>query len=334
MKKIAIHNREGSFSDKWVEYCKKENIPYEIVNCYDNDIINKLEGCDLLMWHYHHENYKDVLFAKTLLYSLEQSGKKVFPNFKTGWFFDDKVGQKYLLEAIGAPLVKSYVFYSRREALDWIKTAIFPKVFKLRRGAGAANVKLIKNRYEAAQIIKKGFKKGFKHCDYKGLAVDALKKYIKKKGSLRDILKYVALYLFPSKYGVDFFREKGYVYFQDFLEDNFYDVRLIVIKNRAYGMKRLVRENDFRASGSEEFIYDKIDEKTLSIAFDIAKKLNLQSVAFDFIYKGREPFIVEMSCFYGTKGSSKCLGYWTDDLKWHEERFNPFGWIIENILNE
>ena len=117
--KIAIHHRPGSFSDRWIEYCKREGIEYKIVDCFQSDIIEQLKVCDALMWHHHHGDYKDVLFAKGLLFSLEQAGIKVFPDFNTGWHFDDKVGQKYLLEAINAPLVPSYVFYDKQSARDW-----------------------------------------------------------------------------------------------------------------------------------------------------------------------------------------------------------------------
>ena len=65
------------------------------------------------MWHFSHRDYKDVQFAKSLLISLENSGKKVFPNISTCWHFDDKISQKYLLEAIGAPIVPTYVFSTK-----------------------------------------------------------------------------------------------------------------------------------------------------------------------------------------------------------------------------
>ena len=96
--KIAIHHTPGSFSDRWISYCNDNNIEFKIVNCYDNDIVSQLDDCNALMWHHHHGNYKDVLFAKQLLYSLQVSGKKCFLIFNTTWHFDDKVGQKYLLE--------------------------------------------------------------------------------------------------------------------------------------------------------------------------------------------------------------------------------------------
>ena len=140
--KIAIHHRAGSFSDRWISYCEEENIDYKIVNAFASDIIQQLSDCDVLMWHHHHAHIKDVLTAKRILFALEHAGVKVFPDFKTGWHFDDKVAQKYLLEAIGAPLVPSYVFYDKQDSLNWAGSAVYPIVFKLKGGAGAANVKL------------------------------------------------------------------------------------------------------------------------------------------------------------------------------------------------
>lgn len=127
--KIAIHNRPGSFSDSWIEYCKRNHIDYKLVNAYGNDIVEQVKDCDAFMWHHHHADYRDNLFAKQLLFSLQISGIKVFPDFNTGWHFDDKVGQKYMLEAIDAPMVQSFVFYTKAEALQWIEHTDFPKVF-------------------------------------------------------------------------------------------------------------------------------------------------------------------------------------------------------------
>jgi len=81
---IGIHNRYNSYSNRWIEYCKENSIQYKIVNCYDNDIIQQLDECNALLWHYYQEDYRDLLFAKQLLFSLEHSGKIVFPNFATG----------------------------------------------------------------------------------------------------------------------------------------------------------------------------------------------------------------------------------------------------------
>ena len=102
--KIAIHKSNWGFSKEWINYCEKNKILYKIVNCYSSDIIDQLQDCDTLLWHHHHTDAKDVLFAKGLLFSLEQAGKKVFPEFNSGWHFDDKVGALFINEESGSAL--------------------------------------------------------------------------------------------------------------------------------------------------------------------------------------------------------------------------------------
>ena len=163
--KIAICCRKGSFSDYWLTYCEENGISYKKVDAYQSDIMKQIEDCDAFMWHFSHLDYKDKVFAKQLLYSIEASGKPVFPNFKTVWHFDDKLGQKYLFESIKAPLVTSYAFYTKQEALLWANKASFPKVFKLRGGAGSTNVKLVDTRKEAVSLISRAFSRGFSAYD-------------------------------------------------------------------------------------------------------------------------------------------------------------------------
>ena len=153
--RIAIHKREGSFSDRWIPYCIDNSIPYKIVNCYDNDIIQQISDCNGLMWHWSYQNYREQNFARQFIISIEKRGIKVFPDFNTSWHFDDKVGQKYLLESINAPIVPTYIFYDKSKAIEWAHNTKFPKVFKLRGGAGSQNVKLIHDFGKAKHVINK-----------------------------------------------------------------------------------------------------------------------------------------------------------------------------------
>ena len=148
--KIGIHETRGFFSDRWIAYCKANAISYKSVNCYGSDIIRDLSDCDALMWHFNHKSPKASKFAKQLIFAVQASGKKVFPDYNTVWHFDDKVGQKYLLEAIGAPMAPAYTFFTRQEALNWAKQTNYPKVFKLRNGAGSDNVRLVKSKRQAS----------------------------------------------------------------------------------------------------------------------------------------------------------------------------------------
>lgn len=333
--KIAIHHRKGSFSDRWIEYCEQNRVPFKIVNCYDSDIINQIKDCDALMWHHHHAKYKDALFANGVLFSLEQAGIKVFPNFNTGWHFDDKVGQKYLLEAIDAPLVPSYVFYDKQSARKWAMSTTYPKVFKLRGGAGAANVSLVRSQKEAMKKINIAFGKGFSQFNRWGHFKDRYKKYRSGKDSLLGVVKGFGRLFIPTEFSKMKSREKGYVYFQEFIPNNDSDIRIVVVGNKAAGERRFVRDGDFRASGSGVFSYEGIDTDVVKIAFEVSKRLKLQSAAFDFVYDVTgNPLIVEVSYGFGTKGISNTPGYWTSDLEWHEGKFNPQGWMVESIFED
>ena len=110
---------------------------------------------------------------------------------------------------------------------------------------------------------------------------------------------------------------------------------MIIIGNKAFAIKRMVRENDFRASGSGNISYDPVQIRKIFIelAFKVNSKIGSSSIAFDFIVdEDGNPLIVEISYGYATKAYDRCPGYWDSDLKWHEGKFNPQEWIIESLI--
>lgn len=334
--KIAIHHTEGTFSTRWIEYCKINGIDYKLVNCYSNNIIKDLNDCNGLLWHHFQTSPRSVLISKQILFALEHSGKRVFPNFNTEWHFDDKVGQKYLLEAIGAPLVPTYIFYDKKEALEWVREVNFPKVFKLRGGAGSSNVKLIKSPSQAKKAIRKAFGRGFTQYNSLEKLKDVYQKYGKGKASRNDILAGFVRTIIPPRYSRIMGRDKGYVYFQDFIKGNDHDIRVVIIDNKAFAIKRLVRRNDFRASGSGNILYDReiFDEELIKLSFELADKLKGQSIAFDFVYDGVSPKLLEISYGFVPEGYDNCPGYWDKSIVWHSGTFNPYGWIIDALVRD
>jgi glutathione synthase/RimK-type ligase-like ATP-grasp enzyme len=332
--KIGIHDTKGFFSDRWIAYCAGNDINYKLVDCFRSDIIQQLADCDALMWHFNHKGPKESKFAKQLLFSVQSSGKKVFPDFSTMWHFDDKVAQKYLLEAIGAPLVPSYVFYSRKDALDWADKTSYPKVFKLRNGAGSDNVRLVKTKGKAASLIKRAFGRGYKQYEGWNNLKERYRKYSFGKTTKWDVIKGIIRLFHTTEYAKVTGRETGYIYFQDFIPGNDHDIRVIVVDNKAFAIKRMVRKNDFRASGSGFILYEKehFNDETIRLAFEISNKLQDQCMAYDFVYQDRNPLIVEISYGFAIEGYDACTGYWDKDLTWHEGKFNPYGWMVENLL--
>ncbi len=333
--KIGIHNWKGSFSERWISYCETNNIDYKLVDCYSSDIILQLSDCDALMWHFNHKSPKASKFAKQLLYSVQTSGKAIFPDYNTVWHFDDKVGQKYLLEAIGVPLVPSYVFYSKNDALEWARQTEFPKVFKLRNGSGSDNVKKVSSKREASILIEKAFGKGFKQYNAWSNLRERYRRYRIGKTSLWNVIKGIFRLGHTTEYARVTCNEKGYIYFQDFIPGNDFDIRVVVVGNKAFALKRMVRKDDFRASGSGLLFYEKsnFDDNTVSLAFKVSDKLQSQCMTYDFVYQDGNPLIVEISYGFTPEGYDSCTGYWNIDLTWHEGKINPYGWMIEDLIN-
>jgi hypothetical protein len=164
---------------------------------------------------------------------------------------------------------------------------------------------------------------------------------LKRDRSVRAIgrvFKYLAMVPLPSSMQPDHTIEKNYAYFQDFIPQNDSDIRVIVIGERAFAIKRAVREGDFRASGSGKTIYkkDEIPEVTVQKTFELNKKLKTQSLAADWIYDNvkKEYSLVEISYAFARKVYLSCPGYWDSGLNWIEGGFYPEYFMIEDLLNE
>lgn len=330
--KLAIHKSKFGFHPRWESYCIENNIVFESVNCYDDRLIDQLAGFDGLLWHYNPNNPKDLIIAQKILFALQHTNFKVFPDFNTAWHFDDKVAQKYLCEAFHLPMIKSYVFFDKKEALHWIENTNFPKVFKLRGGAGSSHVKLAKNKEAAKRFVRKSFGSGFKQYSAWSNLQERWRKYSNGLVPFNEVVKGVIRLFWAPDYSKVGGVEVGYAYFQDFVPNNAFDIRVIVIENKAFALKRWVRENDFRASGSGNFEVDKavFDERCIRLAFETNKKIRSQSLALDFIFdEQKNPLIVEMSYGFTPEGYDNCPGYWDEALVWHEGKFNPYGWMVE-----
>ena len=334
---IAVHPTKGTFSDRWIQYCEEHGISHRIVNCYSTDIIAQLRDCSALLWHIRHGTATDLMIGRHVLLAAAAMGLKVFPDHNTAWHFDDKIAQKYLLEAIHAPLVPSWVFYNLEGAIAWIETASFPKVFKLRRGSGSRNVRLARTKAQAASLARQAFSGGFR---LSGTASQELWK-VTHHWRKRDLTEF--LMGLPGKarnrLRLDraVGRERGYVYFQEFMAANEFDTRISIIGNRAFGFTRNVRPGDFRASGSGRIVFDRsrIDPAAIRIAFHVAQTLQTQSCAFDFVNDGSgRTKICEISFGYEPGPVHDAGGFWDLDLNWHEGPTWPEDAILGDLLDQ
>ena len=326
---VGIHVEQygyfNSFLQKYEEILNYNNIEHIRLDASSTDFWDKVKKLDLFIFRWAQTDWPKQL-AHTILPIIENEMKiKCFPNQATCWHYDDKIREYYLLKHYRFPMIQSWIFWDKKKAIEWTKTVGYPIIFKLTGGAGSRNVILIKNKNQAIQYINKMFGKGINPNKFKFIGST----YNKDVGLYKKIHKIGGNILRKYK-GEDAWPywkiHKNYALFQKFMPNNDYDTRVTVVGERAYAFRRFNRENDFRSSGSGKIDYNEkeIDLEFVKIAFRISRKLNFQSMAYDFLYdESGEPAFCEISYTYMDSAIQKCLGYWDSNLQWHEGHYWP-----------
>jgi len=321
----------------WEKALKSSGLPYSHIDCYKFDIVNEMDKYSGILWHYGNYVNADLMEAQNILDIASSKGLAVFPNHYTAWHFDDKIAESYLLDSVGAPIPRYWVFYELEKVLDWLKNeAEYPLVAKLRRGSGSNNVKLLKDYNSAAKYAKHMLTKGYSPSQ------SLLYKSYSKVQSTRDLatlkkrIKRLPDFLTARRFGRGMPVEKGYCYFQEYIKNDGYDLKVVVVGDKCSYFARNVRKGSFKASGGGDFFYDKtrIPESIVQSAFDVAKKIDAQCIGFDYVVDsingtGR---IIEMCFGFDFEAISECGGYWDKELRWHDEPLYVRDEVITNIF--
>lgn len=334
---IAVHG-DNNFARRWPTIAAGLGIGVKRVNALGPSLWHDLEGCDALFWNVNHENPTDRAFARSILTSVEERGYRVYPDHRTVWHFDDKVAQKYLLEAIDAPLVESWVFFDAHEANVFLRQAEYPIVFKLRGGASSLNVQLVRDERAASRIVATMFGAGMRPFPaaegFRRAASRARAATVKRGSMLQRGLRVGRSML--RKF-TRFDRERGYVLFQRFIENSGDEYRVVVVGDRAFCFTRIRRDGDFRASGSGRYLFlepPAIPLDIIDAAFTVARRLGTQSLALDLLRDPRtqQPALLEVSYSFGPTVLN-APGYLTSDHVWVPGTYDPAEFIVRDVLD-
>lgn len=337
---IAIHECRGSFSDRWIEYCMANSIPFVLLDIHSNDIFDKLRhhNIGLYLTHPQMADRASRLAARSVIQCCNMAGIRTFPSLSDYWHFDDKVAQKYVFEALGIRTPKTYVFYDKKTALNWAEKTTYPVVFKLKAGAGSINVSLVHEKREAFKKIKIMFGRGYSSTDG---AIKDISTKLRNHQAKRDWaatflrLPRTLKTLYSLRQNIE--RERGYVYFQEFITRNDYDTRVAIIGSRAFAFRRRVRPNDFRASGSGCIDYSRegVDLSCVESAFQYSRLLKSECIAFDFIFRpeSNESLLVEMSFGFIPDAIYYCPGHWDSCMNWHPGMMWPQDAILSDLMS-
>ncbi|MDR2206625.1 MAG: hypothetical protein LBE36_10795 [Flavobacteriaceae bacterium] len=342
--KIAIHQNKTKFDHStswsyvWIDYCEKNNIPYKIVDCFQSDIIDQLKEFTGLLWHFSGYSYSDMLFARSILYSAKQMGLKIFPDFNDAWHFDDKIAETYLLQSVNAPIPQSYIFHQYSDVKTWTQNYNdFPIVAKLKSGSGSHNVKLIKSKNGLLSYAKRMFGRGYNPApSIFGKAKANFESSKDNKSLMMKRIKRIPEFYRTWKNARQFPKEKGYVFLQEFIKNDGYDLKIAVVGNQLGFLARHTRENDFRASGGGDIYYDKslVTKDIIDSAFRVSDALGFQCTGYDYVFDSKKNIgkIVEMSYGFSHNAIMQSNGYFDRAGIWHDETFNVPEKILENMI--
>lgn len=321
----------------WENYCKNKGIKYRIINPYRSQIIDEIKDFDILLWHFNGYSQTDMLIAKDIIFSAKVLGLKVFPDFNEGWHFDNKIAQSYLFQAIGAKIPKSYKYYSLQELKEFSYSfENFPIIAKLRNGSGSHNVKMIKSKGELIDYGIKMFTSGFKSTPSPKRKlinnVRSLKSYNQLITRFKRIPEFIRTYSKSSKFS----EERGYVLLQDYVPNDGFDIKIVVVGDKLSFVCRNALSGDFRASGAGDLFYNNelLSRDMIDFLFKLSDSLGFKCMGYDVVInnKNGEFYILEMSYGFSHMAILRANGFYNRQGEWENEPLNAPEEIIQNLL--
>lgn len=328
-----------NYSEKFRELLEKNSIPYLIINPNARTMLDDLSGCTHLLFRHSQGDTDMMLYDSVFHIAKNIYNLKCSPDYETWWSYENKIKEYYLLKSSGFPVVETDILWDYASAYKFLQNSKYPLVAKLYKGAASSNVVKINSTVDGKKIIDRIFGKGVKFGKMPGrsnltsISNLGVPRYFHNR--LRSLLISLRILKRSNPYS-EWQIQKDAILFQKFLPNNRFDTRVTIIGNRAFAFRRFVRNNDFRASGSGNIDMEpgEIDRRCVIIAFQVSKRLNFETMAYDFIYdENKVPHICEISYCFVDKVVRGCPGYWDDKLIWHEEQNWPQYYQLIDFLN-
>jgi len=238
-------------------------------------------------------HYKD--YIEDIILGLYLQGAKLIPHFKFLRANNNKVFMEILRDQSEMQEIKNIKSTYLSTLEDLKRKENFPdkNVLKLSAGAMSSGVFLTKSKDE---LIKK--------CK-----INCRTRYIYKElWDIKNTIKH--RYFIPDS----LYRKKFIV--QNYIENLQNDWKLLVYGESIYILKRMVRKNDFRASGSGIFEFTKeIPKGILEFAYQIKENFNVPNISLDIAYADHEFYLIEFQAIYfGTKTLENAPFYFKNSI--------------------
>lgn len=201
---------------RWTKFCRfldNNDFEYDTYNIHAHDWLKQAERFEVVIGIWSCELCRLQEMREKYWFLENYLGKSTFPAPTHAFLYEDKRLEAYLASVHGIPFANTYVSYDHKEALALVETLAYPIVCKAVPASASVGTELVHDRKSARKIVDQAF----------------------SVAGRRTHLNYA--------------RQKDYVYFQEFIPNDGFDIRVIVVRNWVFGYFRKVPEGDFRASG-------------------------------------------------------------------------------------
>jgi glutathione synthase/RimK-type ligase-like ATP-grasp enzyme len=236
---------------RWTKYCRfleKNSFPYTFYDIHAHDWIENAQKYDVVVGIVSNQlNHLKEIQEK--YYFLETFlGKKCFPSAAHVFLYENKSLEAYISKFYDIPFAKTYISHSPKDALALAANLHYPLVSKINYSSGSVGIELVRTPKQARRIIEQAFSRN------------------------------------GRKVHVAYFRQKNYVYFQEFIPNDGYDIRVILVGNWAFGYYRKVLRGDFRASGMDKVEKRALPEEAIRTAWKAQKCIQSPQLVVDMLH--------------------------------------------------
>ena len=294
---------------RWTKYCQfleRNALPYDLYNIHSGDWLEKAAQYDAIVGCASSEPYHLEEMRRKYHFLETYLDKVCYPSLKHAMLYEDKSLEAYLASVFGLPYAKTYISHDKDDAMRTVETMAYPVVYKIVPSSGSLGMELVRTQRRARQIVEQAFSRVGRKTHY------------------------------------PFLWQKDFVYFQEYVPNDGYDIRVEVIGNKMFGYYRKVLEGDFRASGMHLGVEKRvIPEEVLRIALRANEIIQSPLLAVDMVHGLDGKYrIIEFSPISGDVENPEELKvngvtgvYVVDDdgvLRFQEGKY----WIHELVIKE
>lgn len=278
--KLGILKGFDQLHESYVDACKELKVDYEIIDLSKSTWIEEIQNNDFAGFLCRPPcviQEQKCIYDEKIYFINKILKYPIYPSFDELFIYENKRNMSYWLKINKFSHPETNVFSDKNEAIEYVKTADYPLVFKSNIGASAKGVDIVNTKKEALKIIRKSFGKR------NPILTIGYTRFLKKRG--------ISIPLFGIQ-------QKHYVIIQKFHKIK-WEWRIIKIGESYFGHQKLLKGNF--ASGSDSVGWVEPPKHLLILVKKLCETGNFYSMAVDIFETVKGEFLInEIQSIFGS----------------------------------